>query len=459
MMVRGSTIARLTCCAALLGPLTACGTNAEEAEQVVTAKSYSVDTGQFPSTFARQWMTNLANSVKGDGISPPVAARTYTYGSVALYESVVHGMPGYRSLAGQLNGLESLPTPDPALEYDWPSVMAQTMHRFVHEGMYVYPLRIFFEFTTQTQASLTSLGPTQLGFRRAAGVSEEVMQNSIAFGDQLGLALLEWARADGYAQARFQGYVPPTGPDKWVPTGFSDTDKIALPAEPHFGTLRPMVLTSGSECPAPPPAEWSTDPASEMYQEALAVWQTNQDLTDEQRVIARFWADGPKDTSTPPGHWLAIATKFLRTRNLGEAAAGYAFTSLAYYDAFIAVWYSKYEYNLLRPTTYIRRHIDPGFLTFLPTPQFPEYVSGHSGVSGASAVVFTEWFGDAPFVDDTKLRRGFAARSFANFEAAADEAVVSRLYGGIHYPMGNEEGKNVGVCVGNKILSRISMTE
>lgn len=459
MVVRRTTVAHLTCCVALLGALPGCGTSSESSENVVATKSYSVDAAQFPSTFARQWMTNLANSVKGDGISPPVASRTYAYGSIAMYEAVVHGMPGHRSLAGQLNGLDSLPTPIPGVEYDWPSVLAQTMHRFVHEGMYVYPLRIFFEFTTQTQAALTTLGPTQLGFRRAAGVSEEVMENSIQYGDQLAAALLEWARSDGYAEARFQGYVPPTGPDKWVPTGFSDTDKIALAAEPYFGTLRPLVLTSPDECMAPPPPAWSTEAGSPMYEEALAVWQANQNLTDEQRVIARFWEDGAKATSTPPGHWLAIATKFLKSRNLGEAAAGYAFTSIAYFDAFIAVWQSKYEYNLLRPTTYIRRYIDPGFITFLGTPQFPEYVSGHSGVSGASGVVFTAWFGSDPFVDDTKIRRGFAPRGFANFTAAAEEAMVSRLYGGIHYPMGNEEGGVLGECVGEKVVSRISMTE
>ena len=104
-------------------------------EESVSSRRLSVSTpaSAFPATFARQWMVNLANSVKGDGVSPPVAARTYAYGAIALYESVVHGMPGYRSLAGQLNGLSSLPQPDGGLDYDWPSVMAATMSRLVVE--------------------------------------------------------------------------------------------------------------------------------------------------------------------------------------------------------------------------------------------------------------------------------------------------------------------------------------
>src|SRR5215208_2109711 len=128
----------------------------------------SRDASGYPATFARQWMTNLANSAKGDIVKPPVAARTYAYAAVAMYEAVVHGMPGHRSLAGQLNGLDSLPTPDPSLEYDWPTVLAETMHKMMLAsvfppgppqpgGIYTFPAKIFYEYTTVTQAPLTSL--------------------------------------------------------------------------------------------------------------------------------------------------------------------------------------------------------------------------------------------------------------------------------------------------------------
>src|SRR5690606_4184171 len=100
--------------------------------------STSPTTASFPATYARQWMTVLVNSIKGDRTNPALAARTYTYGAIAIYESVVHGMPGYRSMAGQLNGLQSLPKPDPNKNYDWPTVLAETMHQVVNGGLYVY---------------------------------------------------------------------------------------------------------------------------------------------------------------------------------------------------------------------------------------------------------------------------------------------------------------------------------
>jgi hypothetical protein len=438
--------------------VSACGGESGAPEQVRAEHNLlSPPAATHPTTFARQWMVNLANCVKGDTISPPVAARTYAYGAIAMYEAVVHGMPGHQSLAGQLNGLDSLPVPDPTLEYDWPTVLAATMNKFA-PAVYVFPERVFFEYTTDTEAPLKALGRTQIAYRRASGVSGTVIDDSVAYGEDLADALIAWANSDGYAEARYKGWIPPKGPDKWVPTGFSDTDKVALPNEPHFGTLRPLALASPNECAAPPPAEFSTDPASDMYAEANAVRLAEHNLTDEQREIARFWADGPGATPTPPGHWLAITTKLVRNTNLAEAAAGYAFVSIGFFDSFIAVWWDKYRWNLLRPETYIRRHIEPHWQAFLPTPPFPEYVSGHSGVSGASAALLTARFGNGPFTDDTKLRRGFGPRNFANFSDAAAEAAASRLYGGIHYPMANNEGIAVGECVAQKIQMRVSLT-
>ena len=242
-----------------------------------------------------------------------------------------------------------------------------------------------------------------------------------------------------------------------MPTGFSDTDKVTEPLLPWFGKIiRPVILTAPDECrPAGPPA-FSTDPSSDFYRAAKEVQEKVESGTEEERLIARFWADDPRATGTPPGHWVNIATKYVRSKNLAEAAHGYALASLTHLDAFIAVWQSKYEHNILRPQTYIRRHIQPQWRPTLGTPQFPSYVSGHSGVSGAAGVMATAAFGDGPVVDDTLVRRGFAARTFANFDAAAREAVVSRLYGGIHYTFDNDDGYQVGVCVANKALERVA---
>src|SRR6266542_5534709 len=131
----------------------------------------------------------------------------------------------------------------------------------------------------------------------------------------------------------------------------------------------------------------------------------------------------------------------------------YARVGVALGDSFIACWHAKYRANVVRPITYIRRHIDPRWSPLLMTPPFPEYPSGHSVVSAAAAEVLTARFGQTPFTDRTHAARGLRARTFGSFHAAAAEAALSRLYGGIHYPMANEDGLTQGRCIGRRVAA------
>jgi hypothetical protein len=150
----------------------------------------------------------------------------------------------------------------------------------------------------------------------------------------------------------------------------------------------------------------------------------------------------------------------IRPKTLADAVSAYATVSMGFLDSFISCWHAKYQTNLLRPETYIRAFVPggSGWRPLLPTPQFPTYTSGHSTQSGASSVLMTQVFGSGPFTDSTKVRRGFLPRTFDNFTAAAQEAAVSRLYGGIHYPMDNNTGLAQGQCIGNAIASRVHLT-
>jgi PAP2 superfamily len=214
-----------------------------------------------------------------------------------------------------------------------------------------------------------------------------------------------------------------------------------------------LVLTPGDEC-APPPPPYSTDPASEFYALAWEVYQTNVNPTEEQRTIAPYWADGAGATGTPSGHWIAIMGQLARNDSLSlmAAAEGYVRIGLAVADAFIDCWRTKYLYNLLRPVTYIQDIIDPDWLPLLVTPPFPEHTSGHATQSGAVATVLTDLFGDKAFTDTTHTDHGLtppqAPRTFTSFDEAAKEVAVSRLYGGIHYRSGNDNGLAQGRCIG-----------
>jgi hypothetical protein len=132
-----------------------------------------------------------------------------------------------------------------------------------------------------------------------------------------------------------------------------------------------------------------------------------------------------------------------------KASEVLAKTAVTIADAFISCWTAKYETQLIRPETYINRYIDPDWKPILQTPAFPEYTSGHSVASSSAATMLTHLLGDNySFVDSTEVNYGLPPRSFKSFRHAADEAAISRLYGGIHYmpaiKNGVEQGKKVG---------------
>jgi membrane-associated phospholipid phosphatase len=143
-----------------------------------------------------------------------------------------------------------------------------------------------------------------------------------------------------------------------------------------------------------------------------------------------------------------------------RSAEAYARTAIALADGFISVWDEKYRSNLVRPETVINAHLDEQWEPSLQTPPFPEYTSGHSGISTAAAMVLTDQFGEGfAFADSTEIAYGLPVRSFSSFNEAAAEAAISRLYGGIHYRMAIEEGVSQGRKVGELVVQRVRTRE
>jgi hypothetical protein len=283
-----------------------------------------------------------------------------------------------------------------------------------------------------------------------------VYRRSMKRGADVAARVFEWSKLDGGHEAflrNFAPYTPPGGPGLWEPTppGF-------LPAlQPYWGTNRPFALLSGETCSVAAPPCYSEHPSSRFYGEAYECYLAAKRPTPEQEAIARFWSDDPAETATPPGHWISILTQVVRALDLplGSAAEAYAQVGIAVADAFISCWSTKYRYNLLRPVTYVRRLIDPGWMPLLITPPFPEYTSGHSVQSAAAAQVLTDMFGPLAFTDRTHERRGLAARTFGSFLEAAQEAAISRLYGGIHFRAACERGVDRGICIGERVNARL----
>jgi len=267
-----------------------------------------------------------------------------------------------------------------------------------------------------------------LAIRAEHASTDSSMGRGFALGRRVGEELVARDASDGAAMA-FTG-TPPVGPDFWVPT----PPAFLPPLLPGWGEVLPWNIGDPVTLRPPPPPR-PGEPAFEA--EVREVYDVSRTLTPEQRAIALFWADGP-GTVTPPGHWNAIALDLVQAfrLNTAQAARVFAVLNTAQADAFICIWDAKYAYWSLRPITAIRREIDPSWSPLITTPPFPSYVSGHAGTSGAAATVLSAFF----------------PSKAAQLHAWANEAALSRLYGGIHFPIDNEVGLALGTSVGEAAL-------
>lgn len=231
--------------------------------------------------------------------------------------------------------------------------------------------------------------------------------------------------ADG-SHATWDGSRPPgigDGPEFWEPAPGS----AAPPTQPLAGTWTAWVLDSGDQLRAEAPPPFGSE---EFRAQVQAVLDARAKLTSEQHAIADFWAGGV-DTPLPPGIWNQVALDYVRRDQLStpRSARVFALLNVALSDAGAACWDTKFAYWFPRPVTAIRDlGLDPDWEPYLQTPSFPSYASGHSTYSGAAAEVLGHLFPD----DADELR------------ARADEAAISRLYGGIHFPIDNQRGLEMG---------------
>ena len=404
---------------------------------------------KFSSEVASRWFELLYDVVKAERTTPPPASRIYGITAVALYESIVAGTNKNRSLVGQLNGLTSLPRPKKNKKHHWPTVANAVLANTIR-GLY----------PTISQSSLNAINNLEQSFanRYQANATRSEYERSVSYGQEVAAAILGWAATDGFSTFNNCPYVSTPVPGAWQPTPPAFNPN---PLQPCWGLVRPMVLTSGEECPPQGHPAFSTAAGSDFNAAALEVYNVGLGLTAEQKTIADYWSDGAGTTGTPPGHWIAIVSQIAQNDDLSlaKAAEAYARVGIAVHDAFIACWNAKYVYNLQRPVTYINNNIDPSWSSYIVTPNFPTYTSGHSTQSGAAAGVLTDLFGIKMFTDTTHTDHGLVPpqqpRTYDSFDEAAAEAAISRLYGGIHFSFDNNDGLASGQCIGQAIHDRV----
>lgn len=390
-----------------------------------------------------------------DIFSPPVASRIYVYTSIAAYETIIHQEPEFQSMSGQVHGLEPVPEPKANEEYCFElsavkaALIASRALIFSDDKMGEFEDNIMQQF-------------------KESGMPSDIYERSLSYGEEVGKHILTWANGDNYKQTRsFPKYtVDNEALATWKPTPPAYMDGI----EPHWNKIRTFLIDSANQFIPAPPTPFSIDKNSKFFEEAKEVMDIGNNLTDEQKQIARFWDCNPfmmnvkghvmfaTKKISPGGHWMNIThvACVKGNKSFVESAEAYSRVAIGLADGFISCWDEKYRSNLIRPETYINAHIDDKWTPLLQTPPFPEHTSGHSVISNAAAIILTDLFGDQfSFTDSTEVEFGLTIRSFNSFLEASDEAAISRLYGGIHYRPACMIGITEGRAVGNFVVSHL----
>ncbi|MBP9708145.1 MAG: vanadium-dependent haloperoxidase [Oligoflexales bacterium] len=396
---------------------------------------------------ALAWYATALELVKTTpGNSPPVVSRLFGYMGLVLHETVGYSTPASQTLLAKLNDAPEIRRPQSEqihLDTAINQAMSHLLLRFFAANSFENKFKIISLRQQLEDAMTLEITALNYAYSKAWGVhvADQVFSWSQKDAENADIQAAEFFNS---RDAHYAGAWEATLPD------------FAPALLPSWGWRRSFVPQSTESCTIEAPPAFSWDKGSDFYKEAEAVYSTSLELTSEQKAIAQFWADGAGKTATPPGHWISIAIAVLAKEktDIEKASEVLARLGIGLADSFISCWRAKYEYNLMRPITYIRKTIDANWMSFITTPPFPEYVSGHSVQSAAAALVLSHFFGTSySFTDSTHEIIGLQSRHFASFDAAAKEAAISRLYGGIHFPVGIENGLKQGECIGNKVLA------
>lgn len=416
----------------------------------------------FDAEVSLQWYDlYLQVSRFAPGFNPPAASRLLGYVGLAAYEAVIPGMPEYKSQAWKYTNL-TLPQIEADKEYHWPTVL---------NYVYYHSFKKFYPHIQQVYVN--KMESLDKRFMSAYGLKlpKAILNRSAQRGIEVAEAFYAWSQTDAVGHFAFKDpqpadYTPPKGPGKWQPTP-PDFGKALMP---YWGKVRPFVLDEQEILGASTQywvGEYSENVNSKFYEQAFEVYSMLSPVVPTRQWIAEFWSDDIlEQTFESSARWISIANQVVRDQksNLETTVFLHAKLGMALCDAAIAVWNTKYAYNVERPVSYIKRLIDLNWNTGLNnkvsgfngiSPSYPSYPSDHAGFGAAATGVFKSIFGNTMELTDrsheSRIEFNGTPRTFKSFDEMATENALSRMYLGVDYRMDIDEGMRLGNLAAEKI--------
>ncbi|MFV8327975.1 vanadium-dependent haloperoxidase [Flavobacterium sp. ZS1P14] len=421
----------------------------------IGGKCYSQNSEKFSSKDYVSALKKVTDVMVSDVASPVAAARYYAYVTLASNEVASLFQVPVNSFSQSLRHFGKVQVSD--------TLIAKSDASFATVFTVFKMAEKLLPSGYKVAAKADSL--TDLAIKK--GIPEEQVRNTSRLVQVAVNQIMQYVKADGFSKlSSYKKYTPLDGDGYWQPTGPGYMQAL----EPQWYRVRTFLLDSAQQFKPKAPTSFDTTKTSAFYKQMVEVYTIGNKLTKKEKAIASFWDCNPFTLQqighvefglkkiSPGGHWIGITgiACLKKETTLQQTVFIHAAVAITLSDAFVSCWDEKYRSNRIRPETAINKCIDKRWRSLLQTPPFPEYTSGHSVISTAAATVLTQILGDDfSFTDNTELEFGLPERKFKSFLQAAQEAAISRLYGGIHYrdaiDNGVLQGAQIGTFIGKKI--------
>lgn len=387
---------------------------------------------------------------KCNGFNDLVSSRAMFYMAVTMYESLLPGLEGYKTLQLNISGLNTtLPQPVESKEYNWLIV--------ANQALAIICTDLYKSSGDSNLSQITTLRDKYINIA-SNGLSDEIIRNSKDLGNEIGWKLLDYENNDGRADYYLKNYpdiIMPVKEGAWIPTPPDYTDRTIMP---NWGETKPAYSNNISEIHPTNVLEYSTSTQSIMYAEATEVYNLTTNLTSENKDLIKYWSESSDSRATPLCHNMLLLAQMLDDRDfpLDQAVELLLKMSIAHYDGYILSWQIKFQYDLLRPSSYIKQNISRYFIPEYSCLPVPEFASEKALIYNASAEILGNYFGHrVAFNDYTQSKRTDIKTNkkfFASFTELAKEAAYSDLYSAKHFRTSIDIGMQMGYDLSQKTL-------
>ena len=389
---------------------------------------------------------------KCNGFSEPIMARSLSYFSILMHESLFRGIPGMKSYKSTSDGFNfNLLQPDQSFEYNWAIV--------ANDAAMAY-----FEIVFGSSGEMNRVKSVRdNNFNKySIGLDSNVITKSSLYGKQLAHSLLKFAESDGQSAAYLNpnpsSYIPVKGEGKWIP---SSPDYSPRPLLPYWGSTRAIIQNNIDQILLNKELIYSNLLNSNMYAEAVEVQNNSLAITVEQSEDAAYFNREMGATAQPLYHNFLLAIQLMTEKQLDLPKSLELLCKLSFgmNDGYVATYKYVYSKNLLRVSTYIKQNLNRYYQPIYPSLTIPEGVSDLAVSYSIGAEILSNFFGYRQvFIDRTQIERPDLrnkSKQFDSFQQMSIEASQVDIYTGVHFRTSIEAGRKLGTDIARNIINQI----